>query len=313
MTDATPIQPDPDFRAHLEWEVTRAARREATLGVRRPTGKVPRFRVGALIAACLALGVAGNFAAAQVRDGGRRDSLLDSVHADSALLMLRREILATQLQQLERQRQVGLVDSATLAEPQAELRAIDTRIARQNLDAQEIRLAAMPPRNDLTAPLVHGRDFVQERIQLDLIEEQQRVTAAEAAANAVGRQVNVGMASALALAEAQEAFMLAESTLKLGADRLALRKEFLERHTPADQLASRLAVAQRQVDVENAALAVGVAQKRLDTVQRLHAAGATGDLEVLRAQLELKEREVEIQRLIAQAKRPAGVVVDTTR
>ncbi len=295
-TDVSGI-PDPEFRAHLEWEVARAFRREASLGPRRNEPTRRRISVIGLVGACLILGVASNFAAAQVRDGARRDSLLDASRAEMQLMVMRLQLVQEQLAKVEQQRQLGLATDEALATATAAVRTMQTRLARMKLDAEEIQGGSASPRDDLGAPLVVGRDFVKERIQLELAEIQQRIAAAEAKLSDAERQVRIGVAQPLTKSEAEVALARTREEMVVAAKRLALRQEFLEQHTPADQLARQLDEAQRQADLEVAVRSLSLARDRLDQIRRQAAVGMTNDLEVMRAQLEMKEKELEVSRL----------------
>src|SRR5688500_7516131 len=78
-----------------------------------------------------------------------------------------------------------------------------TRAARAQLNSEEIEASSQPPRDDLNAPLVGGRDFVTERIRLDLANAQHWLVVAERALATADRRVRVGAVSDLARAEAQ--------------------------------------------------------------------------------------------------------------
>ena len=297
MTTDVPALPDPSFRAHLEWEVTRALRREASLGPRRNERTRRRISVIGLVGACLFLGVASNFAAAQVRDGARRDSLLEAASAEMQLMVMRLHLVQEQLTKVEQQRQLGLASDEALAAATAAVRTMQTRLARMKLNTEEIQSGSASPRDDLGAPLVGGRDFVKERIQLDLAEAQRRITVAEARLGEAERQVRLGVAPALLQAEGEVALTRARGEMVVDARRLALRQEFLEKHTPADQLARQLDEAQRQADLEVAVRSLTLAQDRLELLRRQGAVGMVTDVDVMRAQLELKEKELEVARL----------------
>ena len=84
------------------------------------------------------------------------------------------------------------------------------------------------------------------------------------------------------------------------AERLALRKEFLENGTSVEQLSRRLDDAQLRQDIVVAQQSLVLAQTRLSALEKRRAVGAAGELETLRAQLEMRERQLEIQKLVRQ-------------
>lgn len=304
--------PDPEFRAHLEWEVVRALRRESSLGTRRVQRRRRRVRAAAIVCACLALGVVSNIASAQVRDGTRRDSLLEAARADLNLLMLRRQLLQAQADHAEQQRRVGVISRAAADAAAAQLDELRNRIARIEIDMQEVQAAAQPPRNDLVAPLVGGRDYVKERIQLDLADAQRRVAMAEAQRAEIDRQLRVGVATQLTGLEAEVDLARARAAMALDAQRLALRQEHVDKGTPAEQLALRLDAAQRQQDLETTGRVVELMRARVDALRRQQAAGTASDIDLMRAELDLKERMLELVTLKNQLVQRAGAAARDT-
>ena len=67
MTTDTSNTPTPEFRAQLEWEVTRGFRREARLGERRRDNRWRRLRAVGLVALCIAVGTGTGIVGASAR------------------------------------------------------------------------------------------------------------------------------------------------------------------------------------------------------------------------------------------------------
>ena len=145
---------------------------------------------------------------------------------------------------------------------------METRRQRMKLDTEEIQSGSASPRDDLGAPLVGGRDFVKERIQLDLADAQQRLTAAEASLSEAERQVRLGVAPMLTQTEGELELTRARGAMVVDAKRLALRQEFLAKRTAAEQLTRQLDLAQRQADLEVAVRSLALARDRLDLLRR---------------------------------------------
>ena len=193
----------------------------------------------------------------------------------------------------------GFAPSA-LAEAESELRQMEAMAARATLNVEEIRASSLPVRDDLNAPPVNGRDFVTERVQIDLFVAQQRLTAAEKIQAEAERQSRVGTVSEFALLEAGLKVIRERATLGMLAERRKLRKEFVDQGTALDQLNRRFQQAQVRFDAHVAQETVNVMRRRLEAVQKQHAVGSASELEVLRAQYELKEKEFELQVLARQ-------------
>jgi hypothetical protein len=180
---------------------------------------------------------------------------------------------------------------------------MESRAARARLNIEEIEASAQPPRDDLNAPLVGGRDFVAERIQLDLVNAQRQLSTAENLVETVEMRVRAGAMSDMERSAAELEVARARAALAVLAERLALRKEFVEKATPADQLARRLESARIREDIRVVQMALELAKSRAAHVDRQRAAGAASDLDAMRAQVEVKERELELSHLTVQLRR----------
>jgi outer membrane protein TolC len=167
------------------------------------------------------------------------------------------------------------------------------------------------PRDELNAPLVDGRDFVKERIQLDLQGAQQQLTAAERVLTEVEPRVRAGVVSEIARSESQLAVERARAALAVLADRWTLRREFVEKNTPADQLMNRFEAASIRQDIRVARAALDLAQMRLKKLEDMRTAGVVAEVEVLRARVEVKERELQLQRAAMQLRRLDRASPDT--
>ncbi|MEP6494264.1 MAG: hypothetical protein ABJF01_16395 [bacterium] len=87
--------------------------------------------------------------------------------------------------------------------------------------------------------------------------------------------------------------------LSVLAEELRLRDEFLAHGTPVAQLAQRLELAQVRADALSGQAELSAAKARLTIVEKMRALGTANDVDLLKAQLAVKELEMEIQRLAA--------------
>jgi hypothetical protein len=291
MTTDIMHQPTAEFREYLEGEVTREYRRQRSFA---------RLRYAAVLFATLAAGTTAGLASAQIRQGAQRDSLLQTAQSDLALIALRLQLAQANVADARSKVAAGVTGRGALESAESELRQMEAQAGRARLNVDEIKATAMAPRDDLNAPLVDGRDFVSERLQLDLFTSQQRLTAAEAAHVEAERQARVGAASELAVLDAALWVTQERAALGVLAERQKLRKEFVSQGTPGEQLNRRFQQAQVRFDAQVASEAVKVLRQRLDAVRNQRAIGTASDLDVLRAEIQLKEREAELALLARQ-------------
>ena len=288
MSTETMHRPTPEFRDYLEGELSRVYRRNRTFR---------RYRGVAIVFAWLAIGMSAGLASAQIREGAQRDSLLEAANADLALVSMRLELARAQLADVTAKVNVGVLGAVSSAAARSELRRMEAAAMRAKLNVDEIRATAQSPRDDLNAPLVNGRDFVTERLQLDLFTAQQGMTAAEEALAEVRRRIRVGAETELAGLDADLEVVRSRAALGVLAERRRLRTLYVEQGTPADELARRMQQSQVRFDAMVAQEAVRVARARLSHVTKQRAIGMASELDQLRAELLVKERETELMLL----------------
>jgi outer membrane protein TolC len=294
--------PSKEFVDHLEWEVVSAYRRVSRLDEQRAARRLrqrPWLRAAAIVLVSIAIGTTAGLASAQMRDTTRRASLLDAARADAALAATRLEIARQQLLDAQKKVDVGAVGAQSLLTAASELRRMEAQAARVKYNIDEINASALPPRDDLGAPLVGGRDFVKDRIQLDLMTAQQQLSDLESAQAEVERRVRVGASPEISRTEAQTDVARARAKMAVLADRLSLRREFLEKGTPIDQLSNRLEQSELRQLLYSAQQSLNLARERVALVQRQQAAGMVDTIEILRSQLEVKSLEIDARRLLS--------------
>ena len=291
MTTEMMHQPTPEFRDYLEGEIAREFRRHRTFA---------RVRLTAILLGTLAAGTTAGLASAQIRQGAQRDSLLEAAQSDLFLAGARLELAKKALEYASSRFQIGAAGPSVLADAESELRQMEALAARARLNVDEIRASSLPPRDDLNAPLVGGRDFVTERVQIDMFVAQQRLTAAEQAQAEADRRLRAGMSSEFLVLEAGLQVIRERAALGTLAERRKLRKEFVDQGTSVEQLNRRFQQLQVRHDAYVAQETVNVLRRRLETVRKMHSIGSATELDLLRAEYELKEKEFELQMLARQ-------------
>lgn len=292
-------EPRLEFRRALEQEIARALRGPG----RRPRfarAMPPRLAIAAIVLVSFAFGGAGAIASAQVQDARRRDVLIDANRAEAHLASLRMELARAAYEEARAKVEVGAMSRSSLAAREAELRVQEARAARLQLDLEEIRASAQTPRDELTAPVVNGRDFVEERLQLELAAAQRRLVAAENVAAEVERLERVGAAPPLVLLDAQEDLAETRTSMQLLALRLTLRQRFVDSRLPPERVMAELQRIELLQESRLAERLHELAQERLARMTLQHATGVVTDLELKKAEVEVMERAMVLERALRQ-------------
>lgn len=291
MTTHSLHQPTPEFRDFLEDEIVHSFRRHRAWR---------RLRGLAVVFASLAIGLTAGLAPAQIREGAQRESLLYAANSELQLVGLRLDLARAQLADVTAKVNAGVLGAASLGSVVAEVRRMEALAMRATLNVQEITATGLPVRDDLTAPRVGNKDYVMERIRMDLFVAQQQLTAAEAALADAERRERAGAGADVERMDAELQVVFARGRMGVLAEQQKLRAEFLAKGTPGDQLSRRLQRQQLRMDAMTLDKAVQVARQRLDLVRRQRTVGVASELDLLRAEVEVKERETEMMLLARQ-------------
>lgn len=289
-------EPTPEFRAFLETEVASAVRREARSSS-WATRNARRFRTPVLMVTAFLVGAAAASLPAQVQDAKQRETLTATSRVEEQLAATRLDLARAAFEDARRKFEVGLIPPTSLAAAEAEVKAMESNLARIRLNQEEIRATAAPPRDELTAPLAGSRDFVSERLQLELRGAQQRVSSLEAALQGVQKRLDVGTAPQMAVLEAQTELSRARGELQVLAGRLDLRREFLKESLPPADVELRVQRMDLTQRLQAARAQQNLAQQRLDQLRRLLDVGRADQLDVKRAELEVLEQRAALQAL----------------
>lgn len=288
LINANAHQPTSEFRDYLDAEISHAYRRERGL---------PRLRIAAAIIVSLAIGLTTGLASAQVRDSAQRDSLLEAAQADAMLVKVRLDLARAQLAEARRSASIGATASESTASAENQVSEMELQLAREGYNIAEIKESAKAPRNELNAPLVNGRDYMKDRLNLRLMSAQRQMQLAEAAQVDAARRVRAGIVSDLAIGEAEVAVARTRRDIAVLAERLNLRNEYLAKNTSVDVMTRRLDFIELQGDAVVSQAAYELARARVAFLEKRRSASADDELEVMKANVELKERVIELRRL----------------
>jgi hypothetical protein len=162
-------EPDPKFVERLEWQLMSENRRRDRYGNftwKRREWRYPKMILTILFS--LFVGIGATRTVDHINDAARKQLL--AAKAEVVQNMAENRYQAT----LEHQKSVQkMVDEGLVEESEAQDIAFQTEkmaldVMRSQIDLQEIRETGNTPRNDLSAPLADGRDFVTERLELDI-------------------------------------------------------------------------------------------------------------------------------------------------
>jgi hypothetical protein len=291
----TDHRPTPEFVSNLEWQIRTSHKRGNRFSepvTPKPGGKM---KISVLVMASALVGAGGVVVKDGVQDLRAQEVLLTQVGGDLRLAELQLEIARTQLEEVERLHEVGAVEEQALLEARVQARQAEAEYLKLSLNEEEIRLSGKEPQNQLSAPLVAGRDFVTERLVLHEMVAYERLSAARIRHTRYQNLVQAGVILAEDLSEVSLALREIESQLSGINERITLRERFLDGLLAAEDAEREYEITQTQTRVDLLRQALNGAMVRFRGVEERVGMGLISEAELPKARLEVMQLETQLE------------------
>jgi outer membrane protein TolC len=297
-----PHEPRDTFVGELERTVIAERRRRQQLSA-APWATSPwparsRLSLGlaaaGLVVVSMAVGGAVVVAAYQAQASERRDSLTTTYEQRAALAREQLALAEQELRRAERRVATGVESQDVTLDIQIQIAEAEALVKSLELQLVEIRSTSREPLGEVSAPLVDGRDFVSERLEIELAASKAAAEVQKQLVQQIERRVAVGVASpvdAEMMRAVQQELQSAKASLE---KKLQIRQAFLRTEVDAD-LAS-LRVLESEAEQRRATLTPRAdrARKELQDIQVRFKTGLASVTEVAEAQLRLSKIQLDL-------------------
>jgi outer membrane protein TolC len=291
-------EPSDEFITSLEREITREVRRHHQ-PIPWPHW-LPQTRMAATLAlialmvASMGIGAAA-MAAGYAAQGNERKNQLTTSYEQRADLARQRLVVANdELKAAERQVSVGMAGTMGVFEGRMKVAEAEAQLKSLQLQLEEIRITGLEPRNELSAPRVAGRDFVSDRLRLDMsIPEAVLVVEHERQRNAETR-FQVGMADGVDVASAQVRVVEVEAAIETFRRKLDIRQKFLAGSVDAIETELRVLEAEAEQRTKSLEPRLALARKDVERITGRVNIGAATRVELSVATLKRLQLETDL-------------------
>jgi hypothetical protein len=292
-----PHEPRDGFVDRLEWQISSELRRRQRTG---PATWLPSspFKAAAAIVlvviGSMALGGAVMVAAMQAQDNARRDLLTSGYERRLELARARLANARTHLTAVQRDVAVGAQPAIRQEEARLNVTEAELEIQLVELQLQEVRLTSRDPVNDISAPLVSGRDFVTERLQASLLGPEHALSLARTNAQAMRRRMEVGLSTVTDLAEAEARVLELETAVASLQRKLQIRRQFVSGQLTATQADLRVIEGEAEQRVKALEPRIALARKHVADAERRFQVGVATHVDLAEARLRLSTLEADL-------------------
>lgn len=301
-------EPDPRFVESLKWQLGSELRRLNRAGISHRKS-IRALKIAGLMVGSVALGAAAMGASQQFGEAWRKELLEARLEVQLELAQQRVQMQLETLGMTREQVEQGLQSDQELLYFEFQIAQAETDAKIMELELEEIRQSGREPLGELSSPLVDGRDFVTERIEvrmelarhhLGLVQGEQQRMQDMADAGTVSQ--NDVQAHRLVALQAEQQLRMLEQQLEvrqayLDSEITAVEAELklleLESQNQVAILEEKLRYFQRELDRFQAARDAGTMNAVAVVQMRTQVAEVEGQLRLAQSELDIVRRELE--------------------
>jgi len=291
-------EPSDDFVAKLEREITREVRRRHQP---MPWPQwLPQTRLAATLAlialmvASMGIGAAAMAAGYAAQGNERRNQLTTSYEQRADLARQRLAIANDELKAAERQVSVGMATAMSVLEGRMKVAEADAQLKSLQLQLEEIRITGLEPRNEASAPRVAGRDFVSERLRIEMSVPEMALSLEQEHVRDAQNRFAVGMADGVDVESASVRMIEMQTALLTFRKKLDIRQKFLVGPVDAVETELRILEAEAEQRTKSIAPKLALARKEVDRLTGRVDIGAATRVDVSLATLKRLQLETDL-------------------
>jgi len=210
-------------------------------------------------------------------------------HRNSPFIRLivrqRLELATSEQKAAETRFSVGMSDVKTVLDKGVAVVTAQADLAIVELQLEEIRLSGREPRAELWAPRVSGRDFVAERLRIDMSVPEKTLEVGRKVAQDVAIRVEIGTLTPMDLEQARTLILCVESSITALQRKLAIRQQFLSGRIDAVETELRALEVEAQQRANSLAPQIALAIAHEARLVKRAEGGVSQSVEVVEAKL----------------------------
>ena len=254
------------------------------------------FSIAAIAVVSMAMGGGVVAARYEARFNEQRDLLL-STFEQRAVLAKQRLALATQrLEDVKQRVSVGIEPPESVSDIQFKVSEAEAELKSIGLDIAEIQATGREPMNALSSPPISGRDFVTERLRVEMTVPAAALELAKTRAHAARTRFEVGLADATDVEAAGTRMIELESAVEVFRRKIDIRQKFLKGGLTA--AVADLRGLESETDLRRTALArrIDFARRQVHDLKTRMDTGTANPLNLAEAELRLQELQLEMSK-----------------
>ena len=290
-------QPRPEFVSQLEWQLRTSLKRGSRFSEPVRPYHGGKMKAVALIVVSALMGAGGVVVNDEMQEAKAKELLVAETEANIQLAALELDAMVERVEEVENRFRAGVIGEEEIMAARVALIEAEFHLATLQLDLEEIRASGETPKDQISTPLVGGRDFVTERLTL-------QESVAEAGFELTRIQFSrlqdlreAGLVGEEESAHLTLALQEAESQLERIQVRLDLRRQFLEEGMESGAAELELEILETEVQINYSERAMDDVLRRYRRMEDRVRTGVIHESELRQARVQIAEMEIELARL----------------
>ena len=289
-------EPDSQYVDRLEWQLSSEYRRANLLKPSSGKIAVPRRMVAvAIVVGILMTGVAVTKAADYIKDSWRKKIEIARVETEVELKKVHLQSIREMASGVKTRVSDGLIREDEYKAIKLAVQNAEMDFKRSTLNLEEVKMSGDIPRDELYAPMVGGRDFVSERLTLDMKKIALNLEQLQISQERISWLIEQNLARGDEVEHLHAEMTNRKMEIDKIQERLDLRTRFLSGEITAQEteLEDRMSGAERNMHLAQSK--VESLQSQLKRLQVLEAQGAITHRELMQLQYALDAAQAELK------------------
>lgn len=287
-------EPDKQFVENLEWQIGgEIRRRNRAAASAHPVWRLARAAL--LVVVSMAFGAAAMGASYQIEESWRRQLLETDLEVRLELARKRLELAGEEAAGVERRAAVGNAGGQEVRRTRMLLAELEAQQHLMELQFEEVRATGREPLGEVSSPVVRGRDFVTERLEVELALANQTLELARPDLERERIKLDIGTGDRLQFEAMRLSVSQYEQRVQSLNDRLAIRRGFLAGEMTGVEAELMVRIADTQAREAIARQRLGLMQLELAQVQERVRIGIDPPIAANQYELAVAEAEAELR------------------
>jgi hypothetical protein len=206
--------------------------------------------------------------------------------------------ITEQLQKKEKDVSLGVAKPEEMLEARVNVAEAQAQLRLAELYLEEVRITGHDPLSNLSSPLVSGRDFIGEGLQIEMSVPQAALELEQFRLQETIKRVEVGSAPPIDIGVSRLRIVEVEAAIESFRKKMDIRQSFLDRRIDGPEVELRVLEVEAEQRQKTLIPKVELAREELEGARKRVQAGIAESILVAEADLRLQKLEADLAKVV---------------